>query len=411
MVFFTCNHCGESLKKNAVEKHYAQKKCRTLGISVGCVDCLKDFHEQEYVSHIKCISEDEKYSAKGFVAKPDKNKGAQKQALWTDIIKDVLLKKPTLDVQTKQILQRISDQANVPRKKPKFINFIRNSMKLSPNICEKVWKIIEEGLAEFTKKTQEIKQLNEAAAATNGNNKAKKRKSTENDLESETDGKQLKKKQKKSTENISETNIEVNTMEIDNTDEMVSVEGSPASAKAKKNLKKNKKNNTTITNGNAKDAITAKEDDNEETEAISLKKKKKNKNKLNKAVIKDKRINGDSVVDKTEKNKKKNQQKNIVVETAAANEKVDVKVNKKKKKKNKKNKNNKNENQQQITTADKKLKNEIVEAAANVGKKNKNKNQNKQQLITADKTLKLEKLAEKKLKKFKAMQKKKSSAN
>lgn len=28
MVFFTCNHCGESLKKPAVEKHYQWKSCR-----------------------------------------------------------------------------------------------------------------------------------------------------------------------------------------------------------------------------------------------------------------------------------------------------------------------------------------------------------------------------------------------
>lgn len=41
MVVFTCNHCGESLKKQAVEKHYQWKACRNGGIFVSCMDCLK----------------------------------------------------------------------------------------------------------------------------------------------------------------------------------------------------------------------------------------------------------------------------------------------------------------------------------------------------------------------------------
>ena len=39
MVFFTCNACGESLKKNQVEKHY-RFKCRQCEV-LTCVDCHK----------------------------------------------------------------------------------------------------------------------------------------------------------------------------------------------------------------------------------------------------------------------------------------------------------------------------------------------------------------------------------
>lgn len=42
MVFFTCAHCGESLKKSKVEKHY-QTFCSRKPVSVTCVDCCKDF--------------------------------------------------------------------------------------------------------------------------------------------------------------------------------------------------------------------------------------------------------------------------------------------------------------------------------------------------------------------------------
>ena len=39
MVFFTCNACGEALKKNQVEKHYLHK-CRRCEV-LTCVDCHK----------------------------------------------------------------------------------------------------------------------------------------------------------------------------------------------------------------------------------------------------------------------------------------------------------------------------------------------------------------------------------
>lgn len=42
MVFFTCTHCGESLKKSKVEKHY-QTVCSRNPVAVTCMDCCKDF--------------------------------------------------------------------------------------------------------------------------------------------------------------------------------------------------------------------------------------------------------------------------------------------------------------------------------------------------------------------------------
>lgn len=162
MVFFTCNHCGESLKKPAVEKHYTWKACKNAPPFLTCVDCLKDFRGDEFRAHTKCITEDEKYSAKGFVAKPDKNKGAQKQEAWTEIIQNHLLERKDLDTHTRQTLERIANQSNVPRKKPKFLNFIRSSMQISPNSAERIWQVIETALAEFTKKADAAKA--EAAA-------------------------------------------------------------------------------------------------------------------------------------------------------------------------------------------------------------------------------------------------------
>jgi len=151
MVFFTCNHCGESLKKSAVEKHYQWKSCRGAPVFVTCVDCLKDFRAEEYVAHTKCMTEMERYSAKGYVIKPEKNKGAKKQEAWSESLQE-LTERPGIDNQSRQILRRIAAQTNVPRKKPKFINFLKSSMRIDPRQSEAIWNIIEQNLVDFNKR-------------------------------------------------------------------------------------------------------------------------------------------------------------------------------------------------------------------------------------------------------------------
>lgn len=79
MVVFTCNNCGESLKKNAVSGH--SFKCRKP-ISVGCMDCFKDFDKDSYSAHTQCLSELQRYSGKDFVPKANENKGQRKQEAW-----------------------------------------------------------------------------------------------------------------------------------------------------------------------------------------------------------------------------------------------------------------------------------------------------------------------------------------
>ena len=80
MVYFTCDACGEQLKKPSVEKHYTQK-CRDC-YKLTCIDCLKvfqplwlhiffisscfqDFYGDEYQTHTSCMSEDQRYSKEG----------------------------------------------------------------------------------------------------------------------------------------------------------------------------------------------------------------------------------------------------------------------------------------------------------------------------------------------------------
>lgn len=58
MVFFVCDTCQETVKKNKVASHCRScPQCWTLV----CVDCGVSFHGEEYAKHFTCISEAEKY--------------------------------------------------------------------------------------------------------------------------------------------------------------------------------------------------------------------------------------------------------------------------------------------------------------------------------------------------------------
>ncbi|XP_034478925.1 uncharacterized protein C16C10.8 [Drosophila innubila] len=177
MVFFTCNICGESVKKPAVEKHY-QTRCRGKTKNVSCMDCLKDFYEEEYVAHTKCISEAQKYSNQNFVPKEPKNKNAQKQESWMDIIRAILdSTEYQLTPQLRNAFQRLQSVDNVPRKKAKFENFVGNCMRMPRHQATEVWDILEKEL----NKMKEAKQAELAAA------KAAKQKEAGAEAEAETE--------------------------------------------------------------------------------------------------------------------------------------------------------------------------------------------------------------------------------
>ncbi|CAL8336466.1 unnamed protein product [Merluccius merluccius] len=136
MVFFTCNACGESLKKAQVEKHvHMCRGCQVLS----CIDCGKDFWGEDYRNHIRCISEDQKYGGKGFEAKS--NKGDVKQQQWIQRIHDAM-NKPGVSQKMKDILRQVSTYDNVPRKKAKFQNWMKNSLRITnPKLQDEVWEI------------------------------------------------------------------------------------------------------------------------------------------------------------------------------------------------------------------------------------------------------------------------------
>ncbi|XP_008318712.1 cell growth-regulating nucleolar protein [Cynoglossus semilaevis] len=176
MVFFTCNACGESLKKAQVEKHV--NMCRGCQV-LSCIDCGKDFWGDDYKNHIKCISEDQKYGGKGFEAKA--NKGDVKQQQWIQKVNEAM-NKPGVSAKLKDVLKQISSYDNIPRKKAKFQNWMKNSLKINNTaLHEEVWNILSAADAESdvppqTKKDKETSAHGHINGTENGETQAEKKK-------------------------------------------------------------------------------------------------------------------------------------------------------------------------------------------------------------------------------------------
>lgn len=122
-----------------MEKHVALcRNCECLS----CIDCGKDFWGDDYKNHVKCISEDQKYGGKGYEGKT--HKGDVKQQAWIQKIHE-LIKRPNVSPKVRELLEQISGFDNVPRKRAKFQNWMKNSLKVhNESILEQVWNIFSE---------------------------------------------------------------------------------------------------------------------------------------------------------------------------------------------------------------------------------------------------------------------------
>ncbi|NWS12886.1 LYAR protein, partial [Pachyramphus minor] len=152
MVVFTCNACGEAVKKAQVEKHV--KICRNCQC-LSCMDCGKDFWGDDYKEHVKCVSEDQKYGGKGFEAKT--NKGDAKQQEWIQKIHEVM-KKPNISPKVRNILEQMRAFDNIPRKKVKFQNWIKNSLRITDSaLQDQVWDIFSEANRKISNEKEQDK--------------------------------------------------------------------------------------------------------------------------------------------------------------------------------------------------------------------------------------------------------------
>lgn len=167
MVFFTCNACGQSIKKNKVEKHY-QVECRNCEI-LSCMDCGKEFAGDEYLSHTSCISEAEKYQG-ALYSESNKGqpKGEKKQQEWLERIRKSVVSAGT-NPRIANLLERIADYPNIPRKKAKFVNFVKNSLNVRDDrTLDQLWEAFDAAAKPTPGGDSQVKQ-----SAVNGNTEDK----------------------------------------------------------------------------------------------------------------------------------------------------------------------------------------------------------------------------------------------
>jgi len=213
MVVFTCNHCGESLQKPKVDKHY-QTVCRR-GKNLTCVDCFTDFKDEDYVSHVKCVTEEERYAAKGSMPNGVEKKGETKQQSWNDMIKSIVQKEENLTVPLRNMLHIIGGYTNIPRKKVKFFNFVHNGMpgRFDKQQLESIWELIQKHSAlQFPTQQPQTKKSTNPEKQNGESTKGNKRKAESNNNETETDQVPAK-KTKKSKKNSENTDTNKHTQE------------------------------------------------------------------------------------------------------------------------------------------------------------------------------------------------------
>ncbi|CAL8074023.1 unnamed protein product [Calicophoron daubneyi] len=137
MVVFLCPICNGSLRKNSVEAHFSRcRGCR----SVSCMDCHKEFDRTSFKSHTSCISESEKYDKSRHNSAKT---GINKQETWTARIRSLISGSKPLNPRLREVLQSLADCANIPRKRPKFENFMRSKFRhVSPQSIQEIWDLI-----------------------------------------------------------------------------------------------------------------------------------------------------------------------------------------------------------------------------------------------------------------------------
>ncbi|XP_019615519.1 PREDICTED: cell growth-regulating nucleolar protein-like [Branchiostoma belcheri] len=158
MVFFNCNACGQTVKKNQVEKHYLTA-CRSCDM-LSCLDCGKDFWGDDYKTHTQCISEEDKYGGKGITGHR-MTKGEAKQDAWLKQVQKSM-NDANASPQVRNLWERLSQYSNIPRKKAKFENFVKNSLRIHNNhLVTQVWEVFS-AAQQQQQKEQQKKQKSES---------------------------------------------------------------------------------------------------------------------------------------------------------------------------------------------------------------------------------------------------------
>lgn len=192
MVFFVCEGCNETLKKNKVDAHAA--RCRNCW-AVSCVDCSVVFEGNDYAAHTSCVSEAQKYE--GSLYREKTKAGASKklsaQERWVEVVQGA--RAPAGDAKLQGVLSRVAAYDNVPRKRAKFINFMRNSVaSADAATVDRVWEIYERDFKAASEAESAPNPAEETAATAEDEKSDGKKRKAESDGRDESASKKSKTK-------------------------------------------------------------------------------------------------------------------------------------------------------------------------------------------------------------------------
>ncbi|KAG7367789.1 LYAR-type C2HC zinc finger domain containing protein [Nitzschia inconspicua] len=150
MVFFSCDGCGDMLKKNQVDAHVF--RCKNGCHAVSCVDCSVSFYGDDYKAHTSCMTEAERYEKKPSSSSKTKKRNPQQE--WMDVV-DTCATAGSDDLSTshknphlQSYLKTMAGLDNIPRKEKQFLNFMANSLNLrgrqGTDICQQLWNILKQ---------------------------------------------------------------------------------------------------------------------------------------------------------------------------------------------------------------------------------------------------------------------------
>jgi cell growth-regulating nucleolar protein len=272
MVFFVCEGCNETLKKNQVDKHAS--RCRVCE-AVTCVDCSVTFYGNDYAAHTVCVSEAEKYEKSLY--KGPKTTKANPQDEWNAIIESAVAS-PTAPPALRNHLTRIGALDNIPRNQKKFANFVKNSVRIFDD------KTINELFIYISsfKPAQPPASSTTAATSSAPAKAVQDSKSTANNNDedaSESASKDKKKKKKRSKDEGGDDSTGPPAAEETTPDDAVSNDDERKSQKKKKRKNEDREENDTE---NTEEKVVVGGDDTTDDTPQEKKQKKEKKNKRDK---------------------------------------------------------------------------------------------------------------------------------
>ena len=114
------------------------------------------------------------------------HKGEKKQNAWVNNLRSILAEASDLDSDVRTIVNTIMDHENIPRKKPKFVNFVKNIMRnrARPHSIDKTWDLFSEALKSPATEAEVKMEVTAPTSDEVVETKVKKKKKKNKDVES-----------------------------------------------------------------------------------------------------------------------------------------------------------------------------------------------------------------------------------